>query len=186
MAAVAKHFPGHGAVAADSHEHLPVDRRDFGDLLDDMRPYEFLLEHRLVAGVMMSHVVYAEADRLPASLSRYWMKDQLRGQLGFSGAIFSDDMCMKATAEFGSMPERARLALDGGCDMVLVCNDRPAAASAVAALADYSNPPSLVRLARMHGSGQGDRESLQASAEWQTVVDNLNRWSERPVLELDA
>jgi beta-N-acetylhexosaminidase len=186
MAAVGKHFPGHGAVTADSHERLPVDRREFGQLLDDMRPYDSLLGLGLLPAVMMAHVVYAEADRLPASLSPFWIRRQLREQLGFDGAVFSDDMSMKATADYGSMARRARMALEAGSDMVVICNDRPAAARAVAALADYSNPPSLVRLARLHGSAGPDRERLHASVEWQSTVERLRLWTERPVLELDA
>jgi beta-N-acetylhexosaminidase len=186
MAAVAKHFPGHGAVAADSHERLPVDRRQFGDLLDDMRPYEALIGQRVLPAVMLAHVVYAEADSLPASLSRYWIREQLRGQLAFDGAVFSDDLSMKATAEFGSMPKRAKLALDAGNDMVLICNDRAAASAAVAALRDYSDPPSLVRLARLHGTGRQNRDALLASEQWQAAAEHLRRWSERPILTLDA
>lgn len=186
MAAVAKHFPGHGAVAADSHELLPVDRREFGDLLEDMRPYESLLGHGLLPAVMMSHVVYEELDQLPASLSRYWMQEQLRGQLRFGGAIFTDDMSMKATATFGSMPKRARIALEAGADMVLVCNDRSAAAASVAALGDYLNPPSLVRLARLHGDRGLDREELHNQAEWQDAVSVIENFDSRPTLELDA
>ena len=186
MAAVAKHFPGHGAVVADSHVRLPVDRREFGDLLDDMRPFERLIRSRAVSAILMSHVVYSEVDSLPAGFSAYWMQDQLRNQLGFDGAILSDDLSMKATATFGSMPERARRALDAGCDMVLICNDRPAAAAAVAALSDYSNPPSLVRLARLHGTAASLRESVLASDRWREAAARLARWSERPELRLDA
>jgi beta-N-acetylhexosaminidase len=184
--AIAKHFPGHGAVVADSHEALPVDRREFGDLLDDLRPYETLIGHRLLAGVMLAHVVYVETDPLPAGFSRYWIEDQLRTQLGFDGAVFCDDLSMKATIEFGSMPKRAELALAAGCDMVLICNDRPAARVTVATLRDYSNPLSLVRLARLHGTGQMLRETLLASDEWQAASERLGRWFERPELELHA
>ena len=186
MAAVAKHFPGHGAVVADSHERLPVDRREYGELLDDMRPYEKLIGHRLLAGIMLAHVVYAETDRLPAGFSRYWIIDQLRSQMGFDGAVFSDDLSMKATAAFGSMPERAELALAAGCDMVLVCNDRPAARATVEALRDYSNPLSLVRLARLHGTGAVLRETLLAGDEWQAASRALGQWLERPELKLHA
>jgi beta-N-acetylhexosaminidase len=186
MVAIAKHFPGHGAVVADSHEQLPVDRREFGDLLDDLRPYETLIGHRLLAGVMLAHVVYVETDPLPAGFSRYWIEDQLRAQLGFDGAVFCDDLSMKATIKFGSMPKRAELALAAGCDMVLICNDRPAARVTVATLRDYSNPLSLVRLARLHGTGQTLRETLLASDEWQAASERLGRWFDRPELELHA
>ncbi|HLT89837.1 MAG TPA: beta-N-acetylhexosaminidase [Woeseiaceae bacterium] len=187
MAAVAKHFPGHGAVVADSHEKLPVDRRDFGDLLDDMRPYEKLIGRRAVAGVMLAHVVYPETDPLPASLSPWWIGTQLRAQLGFDGAVFSDDLCMRAvTAGFGSLPQRARRALEAGCDMVLACNDRAGARETVAALADWSNPPSLVRLARLHGTGAPLRETLLASDEWQAAAEQVGSLLDPPALELGA
>ena len=186
MAAVAKHFPGHGAVVADSHDQLPVDRRDYGDLLDDMRPYEKLIAKRQLAGVMIAHIVYAETDPLPASFSTYWIQEQLRSRLGFDGAVLCDDLNMQATASMGSMPERARLALAAGCDMVLVCNDRAAASATVAALRDYSNPLSLVRLARLHGTGRLMRQSLLASDEWQIAAGRLKNWLDRPELNLDA
>lgn len=186
MAAVAKHFPGHGAVVADSHLQLPVDRREYGILLDDMRPYERLTFNGLIAGVMLAHIVYRELDDMPAGFSSHWIEQELRSRVGFGGAVFCDDLSMKATAAYGSLPQRALRALQAGCDMVLVCNDRGAAQRAVAALNDYSNPLSLVRLARLHGTGQSSRESLLASDEWQKVSSAVTRWSERPPLELDA
>ena len=186
MAAVAKHFPGHGAVVADSHHQLPVDRREYGVLLDDMRPYERLTFNGLIAGVMLAHIVYREVDDMPAGFSSYWIERELRSRVGFGGAVFCDDLSMKATAAYGSMPRRALRALQSGCDMVLICNDRRAAEQAVAALKDYSNPLSLVRLARLHGTGQTVRESLLASDEWQQVSSAVAKWSERPPLELDT
>lgn len=186
MASVAKHFPGHGAVVADSHERLPVDRRSYGDLLDDMRPYEKLIGTRQLAGVMLAHIVYSELDPVPASLSSYWIQNQLRTQLGYDGAVFCDDLSMRATQQFGTMAKRARLALDAGCDMVLICNDRPAAQAAVASLRDYSNPLSLVRLARLHGTGQVMWETLLASDAWRAATHCLQQVRERPELELNA
>ena len=186
MAAVAKHFPGHGAVAADSHLKLPVDRRDYGLLLDDMRPYEKLISNGLVAGVMIAHIVYREMDSMPAGFSRYWIENELRSRLGFGGAVFCDDLSMKATEAYGTMRTRVKLALDAGCDMVLVCNDRRAAEQAVMSLNEYSSPLSQVRLARLHGTGHALRESLRASQIWQEAVDSLSRWDQRPQFELDA
>lgn len=186
MAAVAKHFPGHGAVVADSHVRLPVDRRDYGLILDDMRPYERMMNTGVVAGVMLAHIVYREIDNMPAGFSEYWIQRELRSRLGFGGAVFCDDLSMKATASYGSMAKRARLSLDAGCDMILVCNDRDASHQAVDALNDYSNPLSLVRLARLHGTGQMLRESLLASEEWQEANTLFEQWSARPELELNA
>jgi len=186
MAAVAKHFPGHGAVVADSHVKLPVDRRDYSDLLDDMRPFERLVSSGVVAGVMLAHVVYREMDELPAGFSKFWIQRELRDRLGFDGAVFCDDLSMQAARDFGSMPERAHRALEAGCDMVLVCNDRDAAREAVLALNDYSNPLSLIRLVRLHGIGHPLRETLLASEEWQAVTEGLSHLRERPQFELDA
>ena len=186
MAAVAKHFPGHGAVVADSHEKLPVDRREYGDVLDDMRPYEKLIGNGLIAGVMMAHIVYRQMDPLPAGFSAYWIQRELRSRLGFGGAVLSDDLSMKATRRHGTTPERAERSLHAGCDMVLVCNDRDAAQATVRALKDYSDPLSLVRLARLHGTGHSTREALLASQQWRRAHSELSQWTEPPELELDA
>ena len=186
MAAVGKHFPGHGAVVPDSHLELPVDRREYGEILDDLTPYERLIRRRLLAGIMTSHIVYRELDERPATFSAYWLKAELRQRLGFDGAVFSDDLSMQATRAFGSVPERVRAALGAGCDMTIVCNDRPAAQSAVRALGDYSNPLSLVRLARLHGTGGELRETLMASDEWLEAHDCLEQLGARPRLELDS
>ena len=186
MSAVAKHFPGHGGVVADSHLKLPVDRRDYGLILDDMRPYERLVNTSAIAGVMLAHIVYEQVDARPAGFSEYWIQRELRSRLGFGGAVFCDDLSMKATTRFGSMAERARLALDAGCDMILVCNDRAAAHEAVDALNGYSNPLSLVRLARLHGTGQILRETLLASEQWQAANERFRHWSDRPDFHLDA
>jgi beta-N-acetylhexosaminidase len=186
MAAVAKHFPGHGAVLADSHLKLPVDRREYGLILDDMRPYERLVSTGAIAGVMLAHIVYQQVDAQPAGFSAYWIQRELRERVGFGGAVFCDDLSMKATADYGSMPDRARLALEAGCDMILVCNDRDAAHQAVDALNGWSNPLSLVRLARLHGTGHPLRETLLAGDEWQAVNERFQHWSDRPEFYLDA
>ena len=186
MAAVAKHFPGHGAVLADSHLKLPVDRRDYGLVLDDMRPYERLIGNGAIAGVMLAHIVYEQIEAQPAGFSELWIQRELRSRLGFGGAVFCDDLSMKATRGYGSMAERGRLALDAGCDMILVCNDRDAAHQAVDALNAYTNPLSLVRLARLHGTGNLLREELLASEQWQTVNKRFAHWSDRPEFHLDA
>ena len=145
-----------------------------------------MLNTGVVAGIMLAHIVYREIDDMPAGFSAYWIQRELRSRLGFGGAVFCDDLSMNATGEYGSMGDRARLALDAGCDMILVCNDRAAALQAVDVLNDYSNPLSLVRLARLHGTGQQLRESLQASEEWQAANTLFADWGTPPQLRLDS
>ena len=125
MANCGKHFPGHGHVAADSHVDVPVDRRALATILaDDARPYEWL--GTSLASVMPAHVIYPRVDARPAGFSARWLKEILRGRLGFDGAIFSDDLSMAGARRLAgrelSYAEAAALALDAGCDLVLLCN----------------------------------------------------------------
>jgi len=125
MANCGKHFPGHGFVKADSHHEIPVDRRSLKAILsDDARPYEWLSTS--LASVMPAHVVYAKVDEHPAGFSERWLKEILRGQLGFTGAVFSDDLSMAGARTLRgrelTYTEAGALALDAGCDLVLLCN----------------------------------------------------------------
>jgi len=120
-----KHFPGHGFVKADSHTEVPIDRRSLAAILaDDARPYEWLAGS--LSSVMPAHVIYPKVDANPAGFSERWLKQILRLQLDFEGAIFSDDLSMAGARRVGgvevSYAEAATLALGAGCDMVLLCN----------------------------------------------------------------
>lgn len=151
MSAVGKHFPGHGHVIADSHHALPVDDRSY-DTIEalDLVPFRRLIGAGL-NGIMPAHVLYTRVDSQPAGFSEVWLKNVLRGRLGFEGVVFSDDLSMEGASGAGGMAQRAGAALGAGCDMVLACND-PQAADEILTGLDYKMPPvSLVRLARMHG-----------------------------------
>jgi beta-N-acetylhexosaminidase len=122
MAAVGKHFPGHGYARADSHVAAAIDDRELAVIeASDLVPYRRLIAQGLAA-VMPAHVIYPRIDRRPAGFSPVWLRDILRGRLGFRGVAFSDDLSMEAATQGGGVVERARAALDAGCDMVLLCN----------------------------------------------------------------
>jgi beta-N-acetylhexosaminidase len=169
MCAVAKHFPGHGAVVADSHVALPVDNRRYVDMVHDIHPYTRLIDNQLPA-IMAAHVVFEQVDSVPASFSRKWLVDELRGKLGFTGAVFSDDLSMEGASVMGSIPERARKALAAGCDMVLICNQRDAALQTLRELDIEPDPVSMARLARLHGLAAPDQHKLLASTQWRSAV----------------
>ena len=125
MANCGKHFPGHGFVKADSHTAIPVDTRSLKKILaDDAAPYEWL--NTTLVGVMPAHVIYPKVDARPAGFSEKWLTYILRGQLGFGGAIFSDDLSMQAARLIDGKPvsyiEAAIAALNAGCDLALLCN----------------------------------------------------------------
>ena len=124
MATVAKHFPGHGNVAADSHVALPVDSRPYTEIAaNDLRPFAALAREGLIDAVMPAHVLYPAFDQAPAGFSARWLQDVLRGQLQFDGLIFSDDLEMAGAHAAGDIVARADAAIGAGCDVVLVCND---------------------------------------------------------------
>jgi beta-N-acetylhexosaminidase len=166
MGAVAKHFPGHGFVRADSHVAVPVDERELAEIeANDLSPYRTLIAAGL-AGVMPAHVIYPKVDPRPAGFSSVWLGQILRGRLGFDGLVFSDDLSMEGATVAGDIIERGGAALGAGCDMILVCGNREAAASLVAGL--KPTPVSAGRLARFRGE-----RSAESSATYDAALHAL-------------
>ena len=150
LSATGKHFPGHGAVTADSHVELPVDRRQQAALDADLAPFKALMAEGLES-IMMAHVRYTAVDPLPASLSSRWIRGLIRREWKYNGAIFCDDLSMGGAAVVGSLEERAQMALEAGCDMIPVCNDRVGALRVIEALRDHKiNRLSSARLKRLY------------------------------------
>ena len=186
MAATAKHFPGHGAVVADSHQTLPVDRRGLQDLAGELAPYRRLIANGLPA-VMVGHLLFPAVDPAPASLSARWIRDVLRGQLQFQGVVFADDLSMGgAAAAYGDVVARVRQALAAGCDMLPVCNNRPSVMELLDHLEARVQPASSLRLVRLHGRAAPGRAELLASAEWANARAALAAIEAAPSLTLVA
>ncbi|WP_462322688.1 beta-N-acetylhexosaminidase [Halochromatium sp.] len=149
MAGCGKHFPGHGGVVADSHLELPEDHRP----LRALEQHDLLPFRRLIAGgleaVMPAHVRYAVIDPQPAGFSAFWLRELLRGRLRFEGVIISDDLNMGGAGVAGTPAARALAALQAGCDLALICNNREAAVAVLEAVVDWPMDESSVRLQRL-------------------------------------
>ncbi len=184
MAATAKHFPGHGAVVADSHLALPVDPRSLADLEPDIAPYRRLIANDLPA-VMMAHVLYPQVDQVPASFSRRWVGDVLRGDLQFQGVVFADDLSMAGAGAMGHIVARAEAALAAGCDILPVCNDRASVVQVLDGLRVETAPASQLRVVRMRGKGGLSHDALQASPQYQAGQEWLARCAQPPERTLD-
>ena len=169
MASTGKHFPGHGSVKADSHIAAAIDSRSYEEIYQqDMQSFIQLMPQ--LDALMPAHVIYDQVDPNPAGFSPYWIQQILRQQLKFDGVLFSDDLSMQAACVAGGADARIRAALDAGCDMGLVCNDRAAACLALDAIQSYALP-NQGRLERMRGQIPAIRiaDTLELGQEWQQV-----------------
>lgn len=174
MATTGKHFPGHGTVAADSHYALPVDDRSLAEITEtDMQIFKRCMPQ--LDAVMPAHVLYPQVDDQCAGFSRRWLQDILRRQCGFDGVIFSDDLVMAAAASAGNMEQRVTRALDAGCHMLLVCNDREAAIEALAAL-DRMQVSADIRLSVMRRRQRPDFAALQQNPLWEDTRARLQQF----------
>jgi beta-N-acetylhexosaminidase len=154
MVAIAKHFPGHGGVSGDSHHCLPKDGRPIEEIREhDLKPYNELVDE--IQGVMTAHVLFEQCDSQIPTYSTYWLQDVLRGELGFDGVVFSDDLTMQgaidANSEDGSIVESAQRAIYAGCDMVLVCNKPELADQLLEGLEFEANEVLSAKLSRLAG-----------------------------------
>jgi beta-N-acetylhexosaminidase len=171
MSVTGKHFPGHGSVVADSHLELPVDTRSWEAIAEhDLVPFQAL--SKTLDAVMPAHILFDQVDDQPVGFSARWLKGVLRKQLGFDGVIFSDDLTMEGASVVGSYEERARLALEAGCDSILVCNNRQGA-KAVLDYLESADIQSSTRLGAMRAKRYIKRTALEASSRWQSTVQLL-------------
>lgn len=169
MANTGKHFPGHGSVKADSHVAAAIDSRSYDEIYqNDMQSF-IQLQPKLDA-LMPAHVIYENIDPNPAGFSKYWIQNVLRQQLNYDGVLFSDDLTMQAACVAGGADARIRAALDAGCDMGLVCNQREAACLALEAITDLPMP-NQQRLERMRGKIPNIqiKHGLELGEEWKSI-----------------
>lgn len=177
MQPVGKHFPGHGAVKADSHLALPEDMRSLDEVTQwDMQPFLNLFSSG-VSAIMTAHIVFPAVDTYPVTFSPLWLNTILRQQHQFDGVIFSDDLTMLGAATVGTVEARAVLALNAGCDMILICNQREAQLAVIRELEKISTEYSSTRLSRMQGKRTPAWLELQHNPHYQaakTWVESLS------------
>lgn len=186
MEGVGKHFPGHGWVKEDSHLAVPRDPRQYEDMmLSDLIPFERLISAGISA-IMPAHVIYEKIDKYPAGFSKIWLTELLRNQMRFHGMIFSDDISMAGAEVLGSPMDRTSAALEAGCDMVLICNNRQAVYEVLDNIKFGPMPASRVRLMRMYGKASNiNMLELKKTENWKNISNQVSLLDKEPELDLD-
>ena len=175
MATTGKHFPGHGAIAPDSHVSEAIDTRSLEEIMNsDMQPFAQTLAW--LDALMPAHVIFSTVDDKPAGFSKIWLKDILRQHLNFNGVIFSDDLSMAGAQSAGDVGARVKAAIQAGCDIALVCNDRIAAheAAKVAQSLPYPNQKCIKTMCGKIPYWQGDLQATcQQFEHWHSARDRV-------------
>tara|TARA_B110000305_G_C19440635_1_gene641622 strand:- start:390 stop:1403 length:1014 start_codon:yes stop_codon:yes gene_type:complete len=174
MASTGKHFPGHGGIEEDSHLVTPIDNRSLSDLeSNDLIPYRELVE--VLDGVMTAHITFPKIDASVVSFSSEWIQTVLRENLNFQGMVFSDDLTMKGADTAGNYTNKAKLSVNAGCDMILICNDRDGAKE-ILKFFEENNIPKSEKVYSMLMSNDVSWKDLEKTAlrdEIRTEIDNL-------------
>jgi beta-N-acetylhexosaminidase len=172
MASTGKHFPGHGGVFADSHLEAPVDSRGWEQMEShDLKPFRALASN--LGGIMPAHITFPAIDPFSVGFSSYWLREILRQKLGFKGVIFSDDLTMKGADVAGGYESKAKMALDAGCDMILVCNC-PEGAVEVLSYMEKQNVPQNDKIGAMRSSKSVAWSDLEQSPRRLAVIEKLS------------
>ena len=172
MQATGKHFPGHGGIFADSHLNFSQDTRSLLELEShDLLTFDALKFQ--LGGIMTAHISFSNIDKEIATFSKFWLQDILRNKIGFAGTIFSDDLSMKGSDYVGGIEAKVGKALESGCNMVLVCNDRPAAIEAINFLEKEKISQSH-KITKLKASQSISWTDLEKDARRIDIIDKLN------------
>ena len=176
MQATGKHFPGHGGIFADSHLTFSQDTRSLSEIEShDLRPFDALKLQ--LGGIMTAHISFSSIDKEIVTFSKFWLQDVLRNKMGFTGIIFSDDLSMKGSDYVGGIEVKVGKALESGCNMVLVCNNRPAALEAINFL-EKEKISQSGKVAKLKASGSISWTDLENDARRIDIIDKLNTTEE--------
>ena len=172
MQAIGKHFPGHGGIFADSHYTFSQAIRSLSELEShDLLPFDAL--KLKLGGIMTAHISFTNIDKEIATFSKFWLQDILRNKMGFTGIIFSDDLSMKGSDYVGGIEAKVGKALESGCNMVLICNDRPAAIKAINFLEKEKISQSQ-KVTKLKASKSISWADLENDARRRDIIDKLN------------
>ena len=171
MKSTGKHFPGHGGIYEDSHKEMAKDSRTLEELFQsDIKPYKELVKK--LDAVMCAHVLYPQIDNNIPSFSNRWIKDILKKEIKYDGLVFSDDLSMIGAGE-ETYPSKAIKAINAGCDMILVCNNRKEIVNIINAFEE--NEISLSdKIYKMKKSLDIEWNELIVSKRRRIIIDKLN------------
>lgn len=169
MKSIGKHFPGHGSTKEDSHIAAPRDERSFEQIRqNDLRVFTQLIQSNQIQGVMPAHVIFSNVDSQPVGYSRYWLQNILKQSLNFDGVIFSDDLSMVGAGAHLTYTEKAQKAIEAGCDMVLICNNKDAVQQVLSNIDDIT--PASSKALMLRSSHKIALSELQQTPRWQKAV----------------
>lgn len=173
MKATGKHFPGHGGIKEDSHHCQPIDERSIDQLQAlDLIPFKQLAKNKLAA-VMTAHISYPNIDSLVATYSPFWLKQQLRTEIGFKGLVFSDDLSMQGASTEGSITQRVNIALAAGCDMALICNDSAAVDEVLTELGSSAATDISTKIQKLYFNNNSKLDAETLSKTSKAIADRL-------------